>query len=217
MNSVWTCPVAVAALTLACMFGACGDDERVDGNDAGPRPAASETLSELDAPGRRDACDAFAKRLDGLFTQPGYERLSCTRQAAPVSFQVSQDGMLGGNVELCEKLVSDCVKNGGALGEDPPAKTLSEDLLDAIRCNMGDQFKACSLSVSEFSRCTKAFAAQLGEGFRDVTCDSLRDPEAMERAFREIDPYAIAECEAFATECPNLVFDTNIDGHLPPQ
>jgi hypothetical protein len=162
---------------------------------------------------RNTVCDVLIDQLDSEFTEPQYERLACTRQAAPISFQVDQSGMLGGNVELCQRLVGDCVKNGGALGQDPPAKNLGEDLGDADSCRSGVQFEACDLTVREFKDCAETFAAKVQERLAMAACEALSEPEQIEEAFGpDVDPTMLPECAAFMSECPNLTLDANVDG-----
>lgn len=191
-------------------MGACGDDARLS-TDASA--GSARKLSSLNASDRKAVCGAFIEQLDRAFTQPEYERLACTKQAAPVSFQTDQDGKLGGNVELCRRLVGDCVQNGGVLGDDAPARTLGEDLVDADGCEVGAEFRACDLTVLDFERCTEAFAAGVQERLSLASCNALSDLESMEQAFgKDVDPAELPECEAFTTKCRDLTFDSNVDG-----
>jgi hypothetical protein len=206
VSGTWTLAVAIV-FASACSDEPSRDAERKDTLDA--RALASLNMAE-----RNTVCDVLIDQLDGAFTEPQFERLACTRQAVPISFQVDQSGRLGGNVELCQQLVGDCVQNGGALGEDPPAKNLSEDLVNADSCRSGEQFEACDLTVREFKDCAETFAANVQERLALASCAALSDREQIEEAFGpDVDPTMLPECAAFMSECPNLRFDPNVDGH----
>jgi hypothetical protein len=210
----WRDRVGVHAswLALACVLGACGDDAD-GGTDAGASAGPSRKLSVLSASDRVRLCDAYIARLDDRFTRPEYERLACTKQAAPVSFQIDQSSMLRGNAELCQRFVGDCIQNGGAIGEDPPALTLGADLVDADSCKSGDWFQSCDLTTADFERCTDVLAREIQESLSVASCNALADAETIEDAFgRAVDPAALPECEAFTTQCPGLAYDTNVDG-----
>jgi len=210
----WRDRVCVHAswLVLACVLGACGDDAD-GGTDAGASARPSRKLSALSPSDRARLCDAYIARLDDRFTRPEYERLACTKQAAPVSFQIDQSSMLRGNAELCQRFVGDCIQNGGAIGEDPPALTLGADLVDADSCKSGDWFQSCDLTTADFERCTDVLAREIQESLSVASCNALADAETIEDAFgRAVDPAALPECEAFTTQCPGLAYDTNVDG-----
>jgi hypothetical protein len=201
-------------------MSACGDDAKSSGHhndagssDAGPREQPARKLSTLEASDREALCSAYVARLDDRFTRPEYERLACTKQAAPVSFQIDQSAMLRGNVELCQRFIGDCIQNGGAIGEDPPASTLGADLVDADGCKAGDWFQGCDLTTADFERCTDKLAGAIQESLSVASCDALANAASIEDAFgRAVDPASLPECEAFTTECPSLAFDTNVDG-----
>jgi hypothetical protein len=200
-------------LAIATLIVACADDAS-GGADAGASARPVRKLSALDASGRAAVCDAYIARLDDRFTRPEYERFACTKQAAPVSFQVDQSAMLRGNVELCQRLVGMCIQNGGTFGEDAPALTLGEDLVDAVTCKAGDWFQSCDLTTADFQRCTDALADAIQESLSVASCNALADVASIENAFgRAVDPVQMPECEAFSTQCPNLELDTNVDGH----
>jgi hypothetical protein len=204
--------VSASWLAIVCLLGACGHDAG-GGSDAGATDRSSRKLSELDASDRATVCSAYIARLDDRFTRPEYERLACTKQAAPVSFQIDQSSMLRGNVELCQRFVGDCIQNGGAIGEDPPALTLGADLVDADSCKSGDWFQNCDLTRADFERCTDVLAREIQESLSVASCNALADAETIEGAFgRAVDPAALPECEAFTTQCPGLAYDTNVDG-----
>jgi hypothetical protein len=198
-------------IAITCALGACGDDA---GGGSADSARSARKLSALSASDRKVVCTAYITALDQAFTQPEYERLACTRQSGPVSFQVDQDGMLKGNVPQCQRLVGECIQRGGTFGDEVAARTLGEDLVDADSCEAGDEFQACDQTVREFERCTKAFASEVQERLGMVSCDALADNESIDRIFgMSADSAALPECEAFTPmSCPNLTFDSNVDG-----
>jgi hypothetical protein len=205
-NRIVECACWVA---VAWSIGACGDDADLNTGSA----RSDRKLSALSASDRKAVCAGFIERLDQAFTQPEYERLACTKQALPVSFQVDQNGTLGGNVTLCRRFVGECVQNGGVLGEDAPAHTLGEDLVDADGCEAGTEFQTCDLTVLDFERCTESFAVEVQERLSLASCDALSDADSIEEAFgKDVDPAELPECAAFTTKCRDLTFDRTVDG-----
>lgn len=208
MRLRWFCCCVPFVLLFAC------------GDAAKPEPVDPDNrLVDLSSDETARLCGAMSERFDGVLSGRAYLDASCTQQAWPISFDVSNTtGEFIGSPKRCRELVEMCLEKDGALGDFSPTESLGADLVDRERCNLpapGLELDACDATVADLDACTAAVAAKLGKRLADADCELLGDMDALQNASPALEIAQLAECQGLLTRCPIFTLDTLPDGRPP--
>jgi len=183
---------------------ACGDD---DGNSGGGGVStglpAAEELSSLSDDDTVQVCSKTAMAFNTFLSTSEIKRIACVEAAANEIAEKSGAELSSSDLPMCKQLSSECLSSD-AISEDD----LVLEVADETECGdatTSDTFGDCDATIADYERCVGRVLKELRTRFLSVTCDSLRDLEALDEALNgKIDVSNSLECRALKTKCPDV-------------